>query len=82
MPTRIDWFRILDDLKRHGFSLYALEDLVAIPKSTLQGYRLGSRPRYEDGERLILFWCQVTTKSPEEVPREAVVLSVAQASRI
>ena len=38
MQRRVDWFRILDDLKRQGFSLYALEAQVAIPKSTLIGF--------------------------------------------
>lgn len=78
MQRRIDWFRILDDLKRLGFSLYALEAHIAIPKSTLIGYKQGAEPKHTDGERLVGFWCQVTANGREHVPTEAFVLSVAR----
>ncbi|MDO8346378.1 MAG: hypothetical protein Q7S85_00610 [Rugosibacter sp.] len=65
---RVDWFRILDDLKRQGFSLYALEAQVAIPKSTLIGYKQGAEPNHMTGERLIAFWRQAMGRPRELVP--------------
>lgn len=65
---RVDWFRILDDLKRQGFSLYALEAHIAIPKSTLIGYKQGAEPNHMTGERLIAFWCQVMGMQRDLVP--------------
>lgn len=65
---RVDWFHILDDLKRRGFSLYALEAQIAIPKSTLINYKQGSEPNHMTGERLIGFWCQAMGRSRELVP--------------
>lgn len=58
-PLRIDWFRILDDLKRQGFSLYAVADASGIPRKTLDGYRSGAEPRHSDGELLIALWERV-----------------------
>lgn len=78
MQRRVDWFRILDDLKRLGFSLYALEAQVAIPKSTLIGYRQGAEPKHLDGEKLIGFWCQVTANERELIPTELLPLSAAR----
>ena len=76
---RVDWFRVLDDLKRLGFSLYAIEAQVSITKSTLIGYKQGSEPKHRDGERLIGFWCQSTNRAREELPTEVVALSAFQA---
>lgn len=78
MQLHVDWFRVLDDLKRRGFSLYMLEVQVGIPKSTLVGYKQGSEPKHMDGERLIQFWCQVTTNERSAIPTAPVALSVAR----
>lgn len=79
MQRRVDWFRILDDLKRQGFSLYALEAHIAIPKSTLIGYKQGAEPKHMDGEKLIGFWCQVTANERGGIPTATVTLSAARA---
>lgn len=65
---RVDWFRILDDLKRQGFSLYALDGLLMIPRSTLIRYKQGSEPNHMTGEKLIDFWCQAMGNPRELVP--------------
>lgn len=67
--TRIDWFRILVQLKDEGYSLYAVEHFTKIPKSTLIGYRNGSQPNYENGERLLQFWRQALAQPAAEPPR-------------
>jgi len=67
--TRIDWFRILVQLKGEGYSLYAVEHFTKIPKSTLIGYRQGSQPTYHHGERLLQFWRQAIDQPEAEPPR-------------
>lgn len=79
MQRRVDWFRILDDLKRQGFSLYVLDELLLIPKSSLIRYKEGSEPNHATGEKLIGFWCQVTANERECVPTVAAALSAAKA---
>jgi hypothetical protein len=56
MLTRIDWFRILADLRMQGLSLYAVSDETGIPRKTLDGYRNGGEPRHSDGELLLALW--------------------------
>lgn len=81
LPThvRVDWFRLLDDLKRAGNSLYDIEGKIEIPKSTLIGYKQGSEPKHCDGEKLITFWCKVTCRHRTEIPLVRVTLSAATA---
>lgn len=57
---RVDWFRLLNDLKREGYSHYAIAHFTKIPKSTLDGYKAGAEPRHCDGQTLIDCWAQVT----------------------
>jgi lambda repressor-like predicted transcriptional regulator len=79
MQQRVDWFRILDDLKRQGVSLYALEAQVEIPRSTLIRYKDGTEPSYHNGERLVGIWCQVTGNDRCAIPVAAVGLSAYRA---
>jgi len=79
MQQRVDWFRLIDDLKRRGYSTYALEMLTGVPKSTLLGYKQGAEPKHLDGERLIGVWCQVTGLQRDSIPTEPVQLSAAKA---
>lgn len=59
-PQRIDWFRVLTDLRVQGYSLYAVADETGIPRKTLDGYRSqGAEPRHSDGELLIALWERV-----------------------
>lgn len=77
--NRVDWFRLLDDLKRAGKSLYDIEAGVSIPKSTLVGYKNGSEPKHCDGEKLITFWCKSTSRHRTEIPLVRITLSAAGA---
>lgn len=56
----IDWFQIITELTRQGFSSKAIANRIGVPKSTLLGWKQGSEPRYSDGHRLIGFWCDTT----------------------
>lgn len=68
--TRIDWFRILEDVAREGFTLYEVSQFTTIPKSTLMGYRnLGTEPRHDVGDTLLAFWSQVMNRPATDAPR-------------
>lgn len=67
-PTRVDWFRILDDLKREGYGLREIAHFTHIPRTNLHRYRCGAEPMYSNGDRLIGFWAQVTEKNRDDVP--------------
>lgn len=70
---RVDWFRVLADLQRAGFSLKMLHELTGIPRSTLGGYRTGSEPGHYRGEQLLAFWCAAMKRERHEVPMERAV---------
>lgn len=66
--VRVDWFRLLDQLKDVGYSLYDVSFFTEIPKSTLIGYKNGSQPPYHQGLCLVQFWAEATNSSVAEVP--------------
>ena len=54
---RIDWWRMIEDLRRTGLSVEGIADATSIPKSTLLGYRnLDAEPKHADGEQLKQLW--------------------------
>jgi hypothetical protein len=65
---RVDWFRLLAQLKAEGYSLYAVSHFTEIPKGTLIGYKQGSQPLYQNGVRLVAFWAQASGKEIADVP--------------
>lgn len=68
VDIRVNWFRILVQLKDEGYSLYSVSHFTEIPKSTLIGYKQGAEPRYYDGTRLLNFWAQATSKALADAP--------------
>jgi hypothetical protein len=58
---RVDWRRIVADLRAHHGTLQAVADLTGIQRRTL-GMTVArySEPRYLDGRALIVAWCEVT----------------------
>lgn len=56
---RVDWQRVLLDLRAAGFTDYALAERLDIPRSTLYGYlALGAEPPFSDGTRIVVLWCE------------------------
>jgi hypothetical protein len=54
---RIDWWRMIEDLRRTGLSIDAIADGTKIPKATLMGYRNNdAEPKHADGEQLKQLW--------------------------
>lgn len=71
--SKIDWFRILSDMSRSGYSLQDIAEELDVVASTLIGWKKGASPRHHTGEALIALWCRVTHKSRDELPREKFV---------
>jgi hypothetical protein len=65
---RVDWFRLLSELKVEGYSLYGISHLTGISKSSLIGYKQGSQPPYHQGVLLVTCWAQALGKDVTEVP--------------
>lgn len=65
---KVDWFRVIMDLCRKGYTHSTIAAAVGAPKSTVQGWKQGAAPKWEDGERLIDCWTQVTGKTRDELP--------------
>jgi hypothetical protein len=70
LDEKIDWFRVIVELcHRHGYTHSTISAAVGSPKSTIQGWKQGAAPKYEEGERLIDLWSQVTQNGRETVHR-------------
>ena len=66
---RIDWFRLMVELKRGGWSLRAMSAATRISKPVLVGLRnSGTEPRHVAGEALIALWCRVTGLGRDHLP--------------
>lgn len=66
---RVWWFKIITDLGRHGYTNKTIAVAVGVGKSTVQDWKSGASPKFEDGERLIALWAEVTKNGRETVPR-------------
>lgn len=67
---RIDWFEVLMDLQRKGYSPATIGMAIDVPRTTINGWRdLGASPRHEDGEKLIALWCSVLGSTRELLPK-------------
>lgn len=66
---KIDWFRLIVELERVGYSHLSIAAAVGVAKRTVGGWKQGSSPRFEEGERLIDLWCQVTANGRETAHR-------------
>lgn len=54
---RVDWFRVLDDLRRTGLRFDDVSDGTGIPRATLAGYKnLDVEPKHADGTALLRLW--------------------------
>jgi hypothetical protein len=68
---RVDWFRVLRDIRKCGYSVVAVSREVGVPRSTLRRWIDADNPAkapLEDGLRVIEFWCTVTGKPQDQLP--------------
>lgn len=76
--TRVDWFRVLSDLKRRGVSMREVarrltvtlrgEDSAPVSEAHLRHYSNGGEPRFPVGLALLQLWIDVTGKTWGDVP--------------
>lgn len=53
---RVDWFRIIAELRRFGFSQKTIALNLGTSRSTVRNWAEGDSPRYEDGRALLMLW--------------------------
>lgn len=77
-----DFEAILDQLRRAGFTMSAIERETRIDRSSLLNYlTYGATPLHPNGEKLIDFYCQAMSIPRERVPKRRALPSVAHALR-
>lgn len=64
----VDWFRVIVDLSRCGYTNKSIAMAVGAGKSTVQGWKQGSTPAWDEGDRLICLWQQVMGKGRDHLP--------------
>ncbi len=75
----VDWWQVVVDLERCGYTLAAMAAAVGVASSTLKGWKnLGAEPGHSAGERLLGLWVLVTGRKTAEVPRMVAQLSAAE----
>lgn len=67
-PLKVDWFTVITDLSKAGYSPQSVADAVGVARTTLLGWKQGAEPRYSEGERLVAFWCQQMGRERGRVP--------------
>lgn len=73
---RVDWFRLLMDLKRAGLGLEGIALRVEVSKSAVIGWKnLDAEPRHTDGERLIALWAEMTGHATDRLPLQGQTAS-------
>lgn len=65
---RTDWFRVLVDLQYAGWPHSRVAALIDVPVGTLRGWKAGSEPAHDDGQRLLELWCEVMGREMRERP--------------
>lgn len=64
----IDWFRVIYDLNKNGYSTRAIAKKINLPYPTTNGWKHGAEPKHSDGEKLIKLWIEVTGQCRENLP--------------
>ena len=65
---KIDWFRVIVDLERSGYSFTSIATVIDVARSTIIGWKQGAAPRWEDGECLLDLWMTVTKNGRDGLP--------------
>jgi hypothetical protein len=57
LPSRIDWFRILADLRDKGLTQCDVAHEIDVPRTRVRDwYAKGVSPRFDDGALLVTLW--------------------------
>lgn len=66
---RTDWFRVIVDLERKGYSHCSIASVCGVSKRTVGGWKQGSSPKFDDGKQLLTLWEAVTGNGQDSAPR-------------
>lgn len=66
---KVDWFRVIVDLERSGYSHCAIATVCDVAKRTVGGWKQGSSPKFDDGVLLLSLWESVTGNGQDSAPR-------------
>lgn len=69
VDEKVNWFLVIVDLERKGYSHSTIAAAVGSAKSTVQGWKQGATPKWDEGERLLALWETVTENGRETVHR-------------
>lgn len=73
---RVDWFRVLSDLRRAGMALTLIASLTRCSKTKLLGLRnADAEPKHAPGERIIALWMRQTGLDRSQVPMQSSTYS-------
>lgn len=88
---RVDWSKLLGDIAyllgepdpvnpnvRIACGERHLAIQLSVARGTLRGWLEGSRPKHDEGERLIENWCRLTGKGRTFVPIECRTFSASK----
>lgn len=77
---RVDWFRVLSDLRRAGMALTLIATVTHSSKTRLLGLRnADAEPKHATGERIIRLWIQQTGLPREKLPMQSATYSSERA---
>lgn len=67
---RVNWFQVLEDLRRKGIPVASVAKHIGVPKGTVMGWKNdGAEPKYLDGQMLVDLWVGVTGENQHRLPR-------------
>ena len=79
--NRVDWFRVLSDLRSAGMALTLIATVVRCSKGTLLGLRNAeAEPKHDVGERIVLLWMRQTSLPREKLPMQSAAYSCERAN--
>lgn len=81
--TRIDWARLVENLRRCGMSTVQIAEHLEVSESTVKNYRSaeGSEPAFWVGSALLLLWAERTGCKWVDAPTRRVTPSVSEVLR-
>jgi hypothetical protein len=68
---RVDWFRVMLDMRKHEHSMARVARETGIPRTTLLQWCAPDKPvqaKFEDALRVIALWCEVTMRPIGRLP--------------
>lgn len=69
LPRAIDFQRLIYDMQRMDHTAASLALHSNVPRTSIRNYVMGAEPGHSAGERLLLLWTQIMSKTRDDAPR-------------